>query len=305
MPSLVEGTFRIIMRKYIQLSLVGIGILVCLNIFAWQEVFALAGPRYLKVTMLDIGQGDSIFIQTPDLGTILIDGGPDATVLTKLAERLPFWKKSLDVVILTHPDADHLVGLLHVLKKYKVTYVLWTGIVRDGSNYDAWRQLLEDKEKLGTHIVIVDSRTTVKSGAVGITTLNPQENLGGIFFDKQDNDTGIVSHLQYGKTSFLFTADVSSKVEQDLIDSGANLASDVLKVGHHGSKYSTAESFLEAVHPNIAVISVGKGNSYGHPTPEVLQRLDEFGIPYYRTDIHGDVTVMSDGFGTTTSTKRH
>ena len=268
--------------------------LLLLNGFAWKEVFALAGPRYLKVDVLDIGQGDSIFIETPGARRILIDGGPGSAVLGKLATRLPFWEKSLDVVILTHPDADHLNGLLSVLQKYKVNYIIWTGITRDGGGYQKWLELLEKKQKQGSKIVIADSNMKIHVGNVFIDTLNPGGNLQGKFFAKA-NDTGIVSHLTYGKNTFLFTADVSSKAEQEMVDAKANLASDILKVPHHGSKYSSSEAFLRAVHPKVAVISVGAKNTYGHPTGEVLQRLQKFGIKVLRTDQDGDVEILSDG----------
>ncbi len=112
-----------------------VGVLILLNFFAWKEIFVLNGPHYLKVDVLDVNQGDSIFIETPSMRHILIDGGPDSSVLGKLGKLLPFFDKTLDVVILTHPDADHLIGLLSVLQKYKINYIVWTGMVRDGANY--------------------------------------------------------------------------------------------------------------------------------------------------------------------------
>lgn len=266
-----------------------------LNILAWQEVFALAGPHYLKVDVLDIGQGDSIFIETPSGRHVLIDGGPDSTVLGKLAERLPFFDRTLDVVMLTHPDQDHLMGLLRVLEKYKINYIVWTGMVRDGANYQQWLGLLAQKQKEGSKIIIASLGMKIASGGVAIDIVNPLENLDGKFFGKVGNDTGIVSRLVYGKKSFLFAADIPSAVEDTLIKNNITIASDVLKVPHHGSKYSSSEAFLRAVHPKLAVISVGASNTYGHPTPEVLQRLQEFGITTLRTDWNGDVNILSDG----------
>ncbi len=269
--------------------------LFLLNIVAWQEVFVLAGPHYLKIDVLDIGQGDSIFIQTPSRRTILIDGGPDSLVLEKLANRLPFWQKSLDMVVLTHPDQDHIMGIFSVLQKYKINYIVWTGMVRDGANYQRWIELLAQKQKEGSKIIIVDANTDIFSGGAFIDVLNPLENIEGKYFGKTGNDTGIVLRLMYGDDSFLFAADTSSKIEQALIDRKVNLASDVLKVGHHGSKYSTSEAFLRAVNPKIAVISVGAHNTYGHPTQEVLQKLQKNGINILRTDEDGDVELVSDG----------
>ena len=281
------------LKRKIFLGLIAIFIL--LNFFVWKEVFALNGPHYLKVDVLDIGQGDSIFIETPNMRRILIDGGPDSAVLGKLSKRLPFWNKSLDVVILTHPDQDHLMGLLSVLKKYKIDYILWTGIVRDGGNYQKWLELLAKKQKQGSKIIIADVNTKIISGNVFVDTFNPVENLEGRYFGKISNDTGIVSRLLYGKNSFLFTADVSSKVEEGIVRDNINLASDVLKVPHHGSKYSSSEVFLQAVKPKFAIISVGKDNTYGHPTQDVLQKLQKFGINIFRTDRDGDVEIISDG----------
>ncbi len=276
---------------------IGLGIIAAfllLNIFAWKEVFILAGPHYLKVEVLDINQGDAIFIETPAMRHIIIDGGPDSSVLEKLQSRLPFWQRRLDMIVLTHPDLDHVMGLLHILQKYQVDYIVWTGMVRDGAHYEKWIELTQTQKAKGSHMVIAKAGDKIKSGGAELAILHPFESLAGQFF-KETNDTGIVARLQYGSKSFLFTADVSSKLEQKLIDAKAGLASDVLKVGHHGSKYSSSEVFLQAVNPSMAAISVGAKNTYGHPTAEVLQRLANFGINVLRTDVDGDITFLSDG----------
>ena len=191
-----------------------IGILFLLNVFAWKEIFISEDPRYLKVDVLDVGQGDSISIETPERRHILIDGGPNSSVLQKLAKLLPFWDKHLDVVILTHPDADHVMGLIYVLQKYKVDYIVWTGIVRDGGNYQKWISLLEKQKKQGAKTIITKLNQQIKNGNILIETLHPFEDLTGKFFSKQDNDTGIVSRMTFGKNSFLFTADISNLAEK-------------------------------------------------------------------------------------------
>lgn len=270
------------------------GILAIAAFFAWQEVFALASPRYLKVEVLDIGQGDSIFIQTPNMRHIVIDGGPGSAILGKLQSRLPLWDRKLDVVVLTHPDADHLQGLLAVLEKYSVDYILWTGIVRGGQGYQEWLDLLEKQKARGATVIYAKQGLQIKNGQVVIDTLHPFETVEGKTVT-EGNDTGIVSRLSYGAKSFLFTADISSAAEHLLVGAKTALASDVLKIPHHGSKYSSSAEFLAAVHPQTAVISVGAKNSYGHPTQEVLQRLESFGITTLRTDQQGDITFISDG----------
>jgi len=278
-----------------------------LNFLAWKEVFALAGPRYLEVTVFDIGQGDSIFIETPEGHQILIDGGPGSMVLGKLQQELPIWDRKLDMVILTHPDADHMMGLLHVLKKYQVDYVVWTGIMRSGAPYQEWLKILAEHKKQGTKMVVAKKGQEITAGQVALQTLNPQEDLSGREFGSSSNDTSVVLRLDYGKASFLLTGDISDKAEEKLVATAsggvpseggkkqANIDTDVLKVAHHGSKYSTSEIFLGAVTPDIAVISAGRGNSYGHPTQEVLQKLEKFGIRTLRTDQQGNIKIISDG----------
>ena len=122
------------------------GFLLALNVVAWQQVFALSGPKYLKVKFLSVGQGDSEFIQTPDMQNILIDGGPDSTVLSKLGQLLPFWDKTIDLVILTHPESDHMQGILDVLQRYNVKYFLWTGVDKNDAENKELAYLLKNSQ---------------------------------------------------------------------------------------------------------------------------------------------------------------
>jgi len=286
------------------------GFLFFLNVICWQEFFALAGPQNLKVDFLNVGQGDSEFIQTPEGHKILIDGGPDSTVLSKLSSLLPFWDRSIDLVILTHPESDHMQGILDILPKYNVKYFLWTGVVKDAPEY---KQLITLLQKAGngqnsllaslsnsgyllgrTKVLYASAGEEIKAGSVLIDTLFPFKSLEGFKLTASANDTCVVSKIIYGKESFLFTGDIDSAAEKQLVNSGENISANVLKVAHHGSKYSTSDLFLAAVAPKIAVIEVGK-NTYGHPTPEALQRLQEFGIKIFRTDQDGDVEFVSDG----------
>ncbi|MCX6720545.1 MAG: ComEC/Rec2 family competence protein [Candidatus Staskawiczbacteria bacterium] len=280
--------------------------LLALNFFMWREVFALNGPKYLKVDFLNVGQGDSAFIQTPEGHQILIDGGPGSAVLERLSNVMPFWDKSIDLVILTHPESDHMQGILNVLQRYKVENFLWTGIVKNDAENKELAFLLEKAQapqnsflaKLSnfrpTKVVATSAGKEIKAGGVLIDILFPFENLEGQKIKNTSNDSCVVAKLIYGNNSFLFVGDISSVAEKQLVNSGENILSDVLKVAHHGSKYSTSDLFLQNVKPKFAVIEVGK-NSYGHPTPETLQRLEKFGIKVLRTDINGDVDFVSDG----------
>lgn len=267
--------------------------LAVLNFFVFREVFAIAAARRLTVSVLNVGQGDSILVQTPSLRNILIDGGPNALVTGKIRARLPFWERRLDAVILTHPDADHLQGLLRVLKHYRADYIIWTGVVRDGQAYEQWLEILKDQQKKGARVAIARSGLVLSSGKAAMRVLHPFNDVRG-HFAAATNDTGAVIRLSYGRHSFLLTGDISSQVEQRLVAQDAPLESDVLKIAHHGSKHSSSAAFLQAVRPGVAAISVGK-NSYGHPAPDVLQRLQEFGIKAVRTDLHGDIVFVTDG----------
>ena len=290
------------MQKKIILSIAVF--LFFLNIICWKEVFILASPQILKVDFLDVGQGDSAFIQTPQGHQIIIDGGPDSSLLGKLSEVMPFWDRTFDLVVLSHPESDHMQGLLEALQSYKADYILWSGVKKTAPEYDKWISTLDKQKKMGAKIIIAESGHEIKAGNVLIDTLYPFESLEGKELKASANNTCVVVKLIYGKDSFLFTGDISSTAEKELADSGLALSrvegenilkSTVLKVAHHGSKYSTSDLFLENVKPEIAVISVGAKNTYGHPTPEVLQRLEKSGIKMFRTDKDGDVKFVSDG----------
>jgi len=280
-------------------------VLASLNILAWIAVFDLAKPQFLEVNFFDIGQGDAIFIVSPKRQQILIDGGPDSKILEKLGKKMPFYDRSIDLVILTHPERDHLAGLIEVLKKYKVENILWTGIKRDSAEFKEWENLIKD-EKAKIFIAKTGQKihcSTWNDGHCYFEILFPFENLEGKEFENS-NDTSIVAKLTFKEKNFLFTGDISKTAEKELIiranscsnSCGLVIAdSDVLKIAHHGSKTSTSEEFVKNALPQTAVISVGKDNSYGHPNQEVLETLAKYGIKVLRTDLDGDIKIISDG----------
>ena len=280
-----------------------------LNLLAWIAVYDLR-PQGLEVTFFDVGQGDAAFIETPERQQILIDGGPNGQViLEKLGKEMPFWDRTIDWVILSHPEKDHLAGLLEVLKSYKVENILWTGVMRNTAEYKEWVRLIKEE---GANIFIAKAGLLILAGQTlstpgvssstpgvyarsGLFVLYPFESLEGEEL-KDSNDTSIVARLVFGETSFLFTGDATKSVEKELVLDSVKrkqLDSDVLKVGHHGSKTSTSKGFVEAVSPEIAVISAGKNNFYGHPHQEVLDNLK--GVQILRTDLDGDIKIVSDG----------
>lgn len=270
-----------------------LGVLVCLNVVAWVVVWNLSQPRFLEVVFFDVGQGDAIFIETPERFQVLIDGGPDLTVLEKLGKEMPFYDRTIDLIILTHPEHDHYFGLFEVLKRYEIKNILWTGIIRDTAEYQEWMKLLEEE---GAEIRIAEAGQKIifqEDPLIFMEILHPFENLTGKE-TKYTNDTSIVAELVFGDVSFLFTGDISKKIEKELVYEYIDLNSDVLKVAHHGSKTSSCLEFIEAVSPDIAVISVGE-NRWNHPHPEVLANLNQFGIQVLITRELGDIKIISDG----------
>ncbi|KKT17799.1 MAG: internalization-related competence protein ComEC/Rec2 protein [Parcubacteria group bacterium GW2011_GWB1_43_6] len=287
-----EGDFFDIM-KYMkkQSVLVVLGTLFGFNILAWIGVFQINHTN-LEVTFFDVRQGDSIFIETSQNQQIIIDGGPTSAVLEKLGQEMPFWDRTIDLIILTHPEHDHMAGLIEVLKRYQVENILWTGVVRDTAEYKEWQRLIREE---GANIYIAQAGQQIKlARAILADILYPFESLEGKNL-KDSNGSSIVARLGCGAKSFLFTGDAPQSVEKELvlnqIKHKVQIDSDVLKAGHHGSKTSSAEEFIKAVSPEVAVISVGKDNSYGHPHPEVLEVFKKYGTKILRTDLNGDIKI--------------
>jgi len=265
--------------------------LFCGNLLAWAAVYDLASAQFLEVSFLDVGQGDAAFVVAPGGQQVLIDGGPDNSILEKLGRLMPFWDRTIDLIILSHPEKDHISGLIEVLKRYKVENILWTGVVRDTPEYREW---LAGIKKEGAKIIIAQAGQNLKIGELAIDVLSPLENMAGQEL-KDSNDSSVVAKLIFGKDSFLFTGDISEKVEASLAQNLSEISANVLKVSHHGSKYSSGDQFLAKVLPQTAVIEVGKDNSYGHPTQDTLDRLAKYGINIKRTDQNGDIKIISDG----------
>jgi competence protein ComEC len=266
-------------------------------------LFAPANGR-LEVSFLDVGQGDAILIQTPSHRQVLVDGGPSPQAIAlALGRELPFWDRSLDLVVLTHPEADHLAGLVEVLGRYRVGRVLGPGLPSDSALYNEWRKLLKENEipyaraRPGQRVELGDGIT--------LEVLGPSEAI----LSREDlgtNDRGVVLRLSRGEVSFLLMGDVGWEAEWELLSRRANLGSTVLKVGHHGSETSTSPEFLVAVGPLVAVISVGKENPFGHPDPEVVGRLEQkVGEDrIYLTSEGGTIKLSTDGVGLWVKTER-
>jgi competence protein ComEC len=254
---------------------------------AWR---ALPDGR-LRVAFLDVGQGDAIFVQTPSGRQVLIDGGPsEAQLLAQLGRQMPFWDRTLDVMVLTHPDSDHVTGLIPVLERYRVGVVVHRELGVESEEYATWLALVA-VEGAEVHRGEAGLRLALDDG-VEMVVLHPgTEPARGTEADPNNNS--VVMRLTYGQASLLLTGDAEAVVEERLVAEGKTLASTVLKAAHHGSCGSTTPAFLDAVDPEVVVVSVGADNHFGHPCEELLARLGD--LPLYRTDEQGAVEVISDG----------
>ncbi len=248
-----------------------------------------------QLWFFDVGQGDSALIRDRDGKDLLIDGGPDASVLEGLSDALPFWDRTIDVLLVTHLDADHYVGFFGVLQKYKIGEIWWTGAA---PTTETARRFVAQVEARGIPQRFVHAGDTFSfSGGNAFRVLWPREDARGLVIPAVasnakgggTNDFGIVGSFSCGRERALYTADTSAQVEAKLLDDPSALRAELLKVPHHGSAYSSSEHFLDAVQPEDAVISVGLGNRYGHPTPRVLSALLERGVRVRRTDREGTI----------------
>lgn len=285
-----------------KLSLIHLVIILCLSVFAFStSSVASQKDGLLKIYFFDVGQGDSILIISPNQNQVLIDGGPDNKILSRLGEVMPFYDKDIDVVVASHPHADHIVGLMDVLERYEVKNIIEAKESYNSSEFGAWEEAVKNED--ANNIEAIAGKVIDLGDGVTLTILHPFQSVVGDN-PKNPHDDVVVAILKYGKLEVMLTGDMEAKVERRLILAGEDLDSDVLKIAHHGSKTSTSEEFLSAVSPEAAVIQVGVKNRYGHPSPEILNRLDNFGIKYYRNDIGGDIKLVSDGNSYLISTEK-
>ncbi len=244
----------------------------------------------LCVVFLNVGQGDSIFIESPTGKQLLVDGGPDGAVLGELAAVMGFFDKDLDYVLMTHPDSDHVAGFLDVFETYDVANVIRTENESDTKVWSAVETAMNE-EGVEIHYARRGQLYDLGGGAK-LEILFPDIDPSTI----ESNTSSIVAKLTYGDTSFMFTGDSPKAIEEYLVlAEGEHLKSDVLKAGHHGSRTSTSEMWLDEVQPQYAVISAGKDNKYGHPHQEVTDMLFNYGVTTFNTAEVGRVEFVSDG----------
>lgn len=246
--------------------------------------------RGLTFAMLDVGQGDALFIESPTGAQVMFDGGPARSVLGSLARVMSPFDKSIDALVITNPDADHIGGFLDVLKNYKVGYVFEPGTLTDSKIYQNLREEMK-KQKISHNLLKKGMKLDIGGGSA-IDVLFPDRDVSSW----TTNDGSVVARLSYGSVSIMLAGDSTMKTEKIILEenSEARLKSDILKVGHHGSRTSTSAAFVRAVSPAYALISDGKDNKYGHPHKETLDTLARFGVKVLRTDLLGAIIVKCD-----------
>lgn len=247
-------------------------------------------PSGLRIAFLDVGQGDAIFIQSPTGVQILIDGGPDSSVVRELSQAMPLWDRSINALVVTNPDQDHFAGFLDVLERYDVARVFESGTAKDSATYKALQRRIV--EEGATRTLPKRGEVLDLGGGVSLRVLFPDRDVSGL----DSNPGSLIMQLSYGSTTALLTGDTIEAVENFVVAlDGRALTSQILKLGHHGSRTSSGEKLLDAVLPEVAIVSASCDNSYGHPHEEVLARLAARSIPYLWTCKEGTIEFVSDG----------
>lgn len=268
---------------------------ILFGLFTYQ--FQVYSDGKLHIVFCDVGQGDAILIRTPEGFDILIDGGPNDSVLTCLSNNMPFWDRNIEAIILTHPHADHLTGLISVIERYTVNGFYTEKVESNTLVFKELKKILQNKKIKQTYLFSASKFTF--SDSLELITIWPNREL---INHAQNNDSeanldvngfSVVSLLKYKNFKALFTGDAGVSVMEEIIPFVGKV--DVLKVPHHGSKTGLSQTFLSSINPKLSVISVGEKNKYGHPSASILKMLGDNNIKILRTDKDGEVEVVSDG----------
>lgn len=266
-------------------------ILLVLVFLTVLRVYALIPEQGLEIYALNIGQGDSFLIKTIDKKYILVDGGPGRVGLQELQQVIPFWHRGLDLVILTHPDQDHVGGLPAVLNYYKVSTISYSNIKSDNKAFAKVQNLTLSQN---IHHIIPSSENDLKVGCCTmLDTLWPTPEVKVNDFADSPNDISTAFVLIYKNFRMYLGGDLPYQYEEQIF-TWSHYDLNIIKPSHHGSKTSTSKKVLELTTPEVAIISAGKDNSYGHPHKEVLDGLKDAGIKIYRTDEQGRVHLSLD-----------
>lgn len=262
-----------------------------LILLAIREIFFLMPRAETTVHFFDVGQGDAALIVGPRGEQIVVDGGPNLSLLEHLQHTMPFYDRDIDLLVLSHPHQDHLFAFPELMKRYRVKNILITGM---DFGLPKYREMLDLAATQKVGIILANPDRDIAFGdGLTLDVLWPKENLLGRTGDA--NNTSVAFRLLYGNDSVLFTGDMEEPEEREMLAAGIDVSADILKVAHHGSRTSSSTGFLLAVKPSLGVVSVGSGNTYNLPNTDVLDRLKQFGITTHLTSLSGSLTVSLDG----------
>lgn len=250
----------------------------------------------LKIIACDVGQGDAGLIVTPGGAQILIDGGPGKKVLECLSSKMPFWDRKVEMMVLTHPQKDHMEGLVSVLKNYEVETIIWTGVAGEGGLYGEWEMAVKE-EGAKVHNPRAGERLTIDN--VSFDVLWPTREKLDMWKSEPPpdlNDSSIILRANFGDSGKNFCEYFTGDIPKEILERLITKPCEVLKIAHHGSKTGTNEAILSKAAPKIAIIQVGK-NSYGHPTKEVLDLIKSAGAEIFRNDLNGMVEITFENGG--------
>ena len=264
-------------------------------VFGFLLIFQSQNSGKFRLIACDVGQGDGILLVSPGGKQVLIDGGPGTKVVDCLGQKMPFWDRTVEMVVSTHPEKDHLEGLLEVLARYKVKMVVTTGVVNDTELFKAWKEAIRKEGakiyfvKAGDRLVLDSIRGRTSSMDVLWPTAEKLAlwKLAGL---TETNESSVVMKVNFGQFCAYLTGDIPKEILESLI----NKSCQVLKISHHGSKTGTSEQILDSVHPIVTIIQVGR-NSFGHPHKEVIDLLESKVVTIYRNDSNGIIEISSDG----------
>ncbi len=267
-----------------------LGLLVVISIVLWLAISHEERKGKLVFAVLDMGQGDALFIESPTGKQVLVDGGPDNTLMREISKVMPWYDRHIDMIVVTNPDKDHYEGFIPLMKKYSVDLVLEPGTTNKNDLYASLEKEISDKNI--QKVIARRGQVIDLGGGAYLQILFPDRDISGL----SSNDGSIVMKLVYGETSVMLQGDSTARIEDYLLTLGTTtLKSTILKAGHHGSRTSSSEEYVHAVNPQWTVISSGISNDYGHPHKETVETMQKLKIPTYDTCNNGDIVFVSDG----------
>lgn len=270
----------------LKLNSIILGIMFILCIFIYTMDLSMADGN-LRIIFLDVGQGDSVLIKTPNNKKILYDGGPNTNILSVIGRYIPFYDKNIDLLILSHPHSDHMDGLIHILNRYNVKNVMYVDIDFNDKKFDEFKNLSSY-----TNIIKYDKNKDIIIDGVILDFIAPVNIKKDEYKEKELNNTSLCLKVIYGGTTVFLTGDIEKDAENEIIKSGLDIQSDILKVAHHGSKTSSNNNILYFIEPSVAVIQAGYRNQYYFPHTDTINRLTQYTDYYYVTGVDGSIEFV-------------